>query len=150
MKLRSALWVIAALAVAGPVHAESNLRVALGISNAPPPPVVVYRESPPVVVVPRSGVYVVHDTRCSYDFFRYGVYWFIWNDGYWYRARSYRGPFTVIEARYVPTAIWNVPARHWRHHPHGGPPGLARNEYRHHHDRDYMAGEKHGRDHDDD
>ena len=148
MKLRTALLLVVAMAVAGPVHAESNLRVALGISNAPPPPVVVYREAPPVVVVPRSGVYVVHDDRCSYDFFRYGVYWFIWNDGYWYRARSYRGPFTVIEARYVPAAIWNVPARHWRHHPHGGYGEMARHEHRH--DRDYVAGEKHGRDHDDD
>jgi hypothetical protein len=146
MRLRSALWVLVAVAVAGPVHAESNLRVQLNIGNAPPPPVVVYREAPPVVIVPRSGVYVVRDDRCNYDFFRYGVYWFIWNDGYWYRARSYRGPFQVIEARYVPTAIWNVPSRHWRHHPHGGPPGLANKER--HHDHDYVAREKHG--HDDD
>jgi hypothetical protein len=79
-----------------------------------------------MVVVPGSTVYVVNDARCDYDFFRYGVYWYIWNDGYWYRARSYRGPFAVVEARYVPNRIWNVPARHWKHHPHGGPPGLAK------------------------
>lgn len=147
MRLRSAVWLLLAVAVAGPVHAETRttLRVQLNIGNAPPPPAVIYREAPPMVVVPRSAVYVVRDDDCQYDFFRYGVYWFIWNDGYWYRSSNYRGPFRVIEARYVPTAIWNVPSRHWKHHPHGGPPGLARNEHRH--DRYYVVREKEGRGH---
>jgi hypothetical protein len=87
---------------------------------------------------------MVHDERCNYDFFRYGVYWFIWNDGYWYRSSSFRGTYRVIDARYVPTAIWDVPSRHWKHHPHGGPPGLDRDDHRH--DR-YAAREKEGRGH---
>jgi hypothetical protein len=140
--------VLLAVAVAGPVQAQT-LRDKLGVGNAPPPPVVVYRDAPPIVVVPRTQVYVVRDTRCNYDFFRYGVYWFIWNDGYWYRSRSYRGPFRVIEERYVPVAIWNVPSRHWRHHPHGGPPGLAKKNHRHNRGHDYVARGKGSR-HDDD
>ena len=152
MRLRSACLMLLAVAVAGPVHAgaSSSLRVQFNIGNAPPPPVVVYREAPPVVVVPRTAVYVVNDDDCRYDFFRYGVWWYIWNNGYWYRSNSYGGPFRVIEARYVPTAIWNVPSRHWKHHPHGGPPGLVMKERRH--DRDYVVREKehHGHDHDDD
>ena len=52
----------------------------------------------------------------------YGVFFYISRGGYWYRARSYRGPFRVCEVRYVPRAILNVPGRYWRH-PHGGPPG---------------------------
>jgi hypothetical protein len=150
MRLRSAWWVILAVAVAGPVHAgtSSSLRVQLNIGNAPPPPVVIYRETPRLVLVPRSVVYVVDDDDCRYDLFRYGVYWFIWNNGYWYRSNTYRGPFRVIEARYVPDAIWNVPSRHWKHHPHGGPPGLVMKERRH--DHGYVARERRGRDHDDD
>jgi hypothetical protein len=123
--------------------------VQLNIGNAPPPPVVVYQESPPVVIVPGSAVYVVNDPRCGYDFFRFGVYWYIWNDGYFYRGRSYNGPFRVIEARYVPAAIWNVPSRHWKRHPHGGPPGLTKGRYR---GDDYAVVKHHGRGrgHDDD
>ena len=141
MRLRHVSWMIlaaSAITFATPVRAETNLRVALGIENAPPPPVVVYREAPPVVVVPRTSVYVVRDDRCRYDFFRYGVYWFIWNDGYWYRSRAYGGPFRVIEERYVPAAIWKVPTRHWKRHPHGAPPGLAK-KHRHTHDEHYVA-----------
>jgi hypothetical protein len=61
----------------------------------------------------------------GYDVFRYGVYWYVFDDGYWYRARTYRGPFVVVSARYVPAAVINVPPRYWRH-PHGGPPGLMK------------------------
>ena len=87
----------------------------------------------------RPTVYVVDDGYgpADYDVFRYGVYWYVFDDGYWYRARSYRGPFRVVSARYVPTAIGNVPPRWWRH-PHGGPPG----QWKH---RDEMA---RGHDHD--
>ena len=132
MRVRSVWWMILAAAVAGPAWAgtSSSISVQLNIGNAPPPPMVIYDEPPPLMVVPGSTVCMVRDPDCDYDFFRFGVYWYIWNDGYWYRARTYRGPFTVVEARYVPAAIWGVPSRHWRHHPHGGPPGLMKKRYR--------------------
>ena len=128
MRVRSAWWIILAVAAAGPAWAGTNgsISVQLNIGNAPPPPVVVYEEPPPMMIVPGSTVYLVSDPRCGYDFFRFGVYWYIWNDGYFYRARTYRGPFRVVEARYVPAAIWNVPSKHWKRHPHGGPPGLTK------------------------
>ena len=128
MRVRTAWWIVLAVAAAGPAWAETHgsIAVRLNIGNAPPPPVVVYREAPPVVVVPHSAVYVVRDDRCRYDFFRYGVYWYIWNDGYWYRSRAYRGPFAVVHPRYVPAAVWDVPSRHWKRHPHGGPYGLTK------------------------
>jgi hypothetical protein len=76
-------------------------------------------------------VYVVNSDRYDYDCFRYGVYWYAWSDGFWYRARTWRGPFIAVEPRVVPRAIINVPAKHWKRHPHGGPPGLAK---KHRHD----------------
>ena len=142
---RSVLFgALLALAAAGPALAETRTSwtVQLNIGNAPPPPAIMYREAPPVVVVPGSSVYVVNDDRYDCDMFRYGVYWYVWNDGYWYRARNYRGPFRVIEARYVPATIWNVPDRRWKHHPHGGPPGLNRR-----HDDVVVVREKDGRGH---
>ena len=105
------------------VSGRASLGLGIDIGNAPPPPVVVYREEPRVTLIPSSTVYVVSDNRADYDIFRYGVNWYIYNDGYWYRSRNHRGPFRVVEVRYVPRAILTVPARHWKHHPHGGPPG---------------------------
>jgi hypothetical protein len=106
--------------------ASTSVGISVSLSNAPPPPVIVVREEPRVVVVPGSSVYVVEDDRYSCDTFRYGVYWYLYNEGWWYRARSYAGPFRVVEARYVPRAIMTVPPQRWKHHPHGGPPGLMR------------------------
>jgi hypothetical protein len=148
-------WLLSSLVVGGlaiPILASAHTSVGLSVSigNAPPPPVMVIREQPRVMVVPGSTVYVVDDDYdLPYDMFRYGVYWYVYNDDYWYRARSYRGPFRVVEARYVPRAIYQVPAREWRHHPHGGPPGQMKkrgvaSEY----DRDRGRGHGHGHGHD--
>ena len=131
MKHRTLWWFLLASVVAAPLSASAgtSVGVSINIGNAPPPPVVVFRREPSVVIVPGSTVYVVND-ECDYDVFRYGVYWYVFNDGYWYRARTYRGPFAVVSARYVPAAIVNVPPKYWRH-PHGGPPGQMkkRGEY---------------------
>jgi hypothetical protein len=109
--------------------AGSSVGWSVTIGNSPPPPVVVFQREPRVVVVPGSTVYVIEED-CNYDVFRYGVFWYVCNDGYWYRARTHRGPFTAVSARYVPTAISNVPPKYWRH-PHGRPPGhmKKRNDY---------------------
>jgi hypothetical protein len=127
----------AGLAVPALAFAGTSVGVSVRIGDAPPPPVVVIREEPRVMLVPNTTVYVVDDRYdMSYDMFRYGVFWYVYNDGYWYRGRSHRGPFRVVEARYVPRAIISVPSRHWRH-PHGGPPGQMKKKW--------VASEGHGR-----
>lgn len=108
-------------AIADPAAGEST-----NAGNLPPPPIVVVKEEPKLVIVPGTTVYVVSDDRYTYDCFKYGVYWYAWSDGFWYRSRAWRGPFVAVETRVVPRAIINVPAKHWRHHPHGGPAGLAK------------------------
>ncbi len=125
-------------------HAGTSVGVSVSIGNAPPPPVAVFRQEPRLVVVPNSTVYVVEDEDAvDYDVFRYGVFWYVFDDGYWYRSRTYRGPFRVVSASYVPTAIVNVPPRWWRH-PHGGPPGqMRKNYYTMNRDRDRDRG-RHG------
>ena len=57
----------------------------------------------------------------------------------------------MIEERYVPAAIWKVPNKHWKRHPHGGPPGLTK-KHRHDHDEHYYVakGRNHKHRHDDD
>lgn len=124
MKRQRLLWLVFAMLVAIPSGALAGTSVgwSVTIGNAPPPPAIVFHREPRVVVVPGSTVYILEDD-CDYDVFRYGVFWYVLNDGYWYRARTHRGPFAAVNARYVPNAISNVPAKYWRRHPHGGPPG---------------------------
>ena len=113
--------------LAAPALAETRIQVNIGL--APPPPVVVFREPPPMAFVPEARVYYVDREDLPYDCFRFGVYFYIYNDGWWYRASRYGGPYRVIEERRVPQAIMMVPTRHWKHHPHGMPPGQAKKYY---------------------
>jgi hypothetical protein len=128
MKIRSmlSLAAVAGCLSASAALAETHVNVSIGIGNAPPPPVVVVREEPRVVLVPGSTVYVVDDNRWGYDCFRYGVYWYAYRDGFWYRSRAWRGPFGVVRTEIVPRAIMSVPSSRWKNHPHGMPPGQAK------------------------
>ena len=123
---------IAGLTLVVPMTAGAATSVSVQISTgtAPPPPSVSYREMPKTFVVPNTTVHVVSGTKHSYDYFRYGVYWYIHKSGHWYRARKYQGPFTVVERKYVPRAIITVPTRYWKAHPHGAPPGQVKKAQR--------------------
>lgn len=138
-----------ALGLAAPAltGAATSVGVNIAIGNAPPPPVMVIRSQPRVVMVPNSTVYVVDDEYdLPYDMFRYGTYWYVYNDNYWYRARSYRGPFIAVQERYVPRAFYSVPARQWRHHPHWGPPGQTKKRWvAREYEEDHDHGHRHGR-----
>lgn len=112
-----------------PAFAATDVHVSINLGNAPPPPVVVVQHAPRTVWLPEQRVYVVNDRDFDDDYFQCGAFWYVYRNDYWYRARSWRGPFTVIESRYVPHSIMVVPERHWRH-PLGGPPGqMRRAEY---------------------
>lgn len=87
----------------------------IGTAHAPAPPVVVFREYPEVARVRGSEVYVVENDDLRCDMFRYGRTWYVCHDDRWYRASRYNGPFQIVDVRYVPRAIFYVPAEHWRH-----------------------------------
>jgi len=113
--MRRVILLMAALGtlVTTPALAETYFGFQIGVTNAPPPPRLYFREQPRIVFVPQTQVYVVQNV--SYDMFRYGRFWYVSQGGYWYRAPSYRGPFRVVDARYVPRPIYSVPANHWKH-----------------------------------
>jgi hypothetical protein len=92
-----------------------------------------FRSEPDVVLVPDTRVYYVRDY--DYDVYRYGSYWYFIDDGRWFRARSYRGPFVYVHSTSVPRAIVSVPVRYRRHW--GGPPphAVARGYHRNHRER---------------
>lgn len=63
----------------------------------------------------RSGVHYVQDS--DFDVYRRGNTWYMNYNGDWYRASSYRGPWTFVGYRAVPREVTTVPARyrkHWR------------------------------------
>ncbi len=122
---------VAAVATLGAIPAPASAGVSADINvriGPRPAPIVVFDREPDVVLVPRSRVYYVDHDR--YDLYRYGRYWYINDDGYWFRASSYRGPFVSISVKRVPRSIVVVPARYRRHpaHPHGGPPGQLKKD----------------------
>ena len=135
---------LAAAVLATPAGAET--RVSINIGLAPPPPVIVYHRPPPMVYVPEGRVYVADYPDAGYDCFRFGANFYIYNDGWWYRAPRYRGPYRAIEPRYVPAGIWRVPEARWKQHPHGMPPGQAK-KYDRGFDGDDGRGRGHGRGH---
>ena len=106
-------------------NGATYLGFTVGVDGAPPPPAPVVVAEPAVAVVPDTEVYVVTDPSVPYDMFRYGASWYLFSGGYWYRAGSPRGPFAAVDVRTVPREVVSVPPGHWKHHPHGGPPGLA-------------------------
>lgn len=116
MRINWLMTLVTGLMLVGPAGAaaEKSVRVRIDMGTAPPPPVVTYRETPETIVVPNTTVHVVKGKKHKFDYFHYGVYWYIHNDGHWYRARKFRGPFTVVEMKYVPRAIITVPAKFWR------------------------------------
>jgi hypothetical protein len=118
MRTRHALAVtVVGLALAIPAFAETHtyFGFTVGVASAPPPPVLVYQSPPPVVLVPNSQVYVVSGPYGD-DEFRYGGYYYVSSNGYWYRSHGYRGPFAVVDVRSVPRPIFDVPPGRWKHH----------------------------------
>ncbi len=105
------------------VPARADVSVRIDIGNAPPPPHFVFRARPHEQFIPDRRVYVVDDPGVGdNDCFRYGGYYWVFRDGYWYRSASWRGRFAVVHPRYVPTVFYQVPPTRWKHHP-SGPPG---------------------------
>lgn len=127
--LGALLWPVAAPA------ADVSVHIAI-----PPPPHIVFEAAPQVVIVPQTRVEYV-PVVTDYDMYRYGKYWYVNQDGYWYRSRSYRGPFKHVSYGHVPRAVVVVPAD-YRHHPNRPKHVKHKNKYKQHH--------KHKHDHDDD
>ncbi|MEP7028277.1 MAG: hypothetical protein ABI960_06755 [Candidatus Eisenbacteria bacterium] len=75
-------------------------------------PTVYFQRAPRAYVVPSTEVYYVQDL--DYDMYRFGNDWFINDGGYWFRSRSYRGPFLAVAFEQVPRVILTVPGRY--HH----------------------------------
>jgi len=94
-------------------QAQAHVDVQVGI-GIPAPPVVRFEAEPPVEIVPQTQVYYAPEP--DYDLYRYGGWWYVNSNGYWYRSHSYNGPFGPVVYESVPHAIIAIPGS-YHHHP---------------------------------
>ncbi len=132
MKRSTAMISVAALALAVSVlgcagPGEYFIGFRTDIRDAPPPPRLEFDREPRMTLDAVSGVMVLDEPDPGYDMFRYGGYYWVQSDGYWYRCDRYDGSFVVVDAREVPRHVYRVSAERWHHHPEGGPPRLSTN-----------------------
>lgn len=122
MKKLFAIIGLIGMTSAMPKFAHSEVAFSIFISNAPPPPRVAFVHQPRFVLVPAEQVYYCDEGYSDYDMFRYGSYYYMYDDGYWYRANSYQGPFVAIRIEYVPRQIFYVSdyGYSWRQSPRWG------------------------------
>jgi len=127
---------------AGPVKATTSVGVNIQVGDPYRGASISFRSEPRVLLVPATKVYYVDDYDC--DLYRYGSFWYFVEEGRWYRARRYSGPFYYVRAGSVPRSVLHVPQRYRRNW--NGPPAHA--EARgHYKDRDYDRRHDHDRGH---
>lgn len=75
---------------------------------------VTFTTEPRAILIPDTRVYYVSEMDA--DVYRFGDAWFLAENGVWYRAGTWEGPFVRIRTNTVPRAIRTVPAAyriHW-------------------------------------
>ena len=105
-----------------PANAETHVGVSIQVGDPYRGGSIYFESRPRVVLVPTTRVYYVEDYDA--DIYRYGSYWYFIEEGRWYRARSYNGPFYHVRRASVPRYVLNVPPRYRRNWT--GPPRHAK------------------------
>jgi hypothetical protein len=73
---------------------------------APRAPRVYFSDEPRFYMIPETRVYWVQNmSPGSYDLYRYGGNYYMYNDGYWYRSTALRGSYRVVSTRIVPRPV---------------------------------------------
>ena len=65
--------------------------------------------TPRMAVVPNTDVYYLTDDS-DVDLYHYGSDWYLVDNGTWYRANSWRGPFLSISQNSAPRAVVRIPS----------------------------------------
>lgn len=88
--------------------------------KAPAPPAITFYSTPRWETIPGTSVaWVGENQRPSYDLFRLGSNYYIYNNGYWYRSAQLDRKYVVIDDRKVPAAFAQIPNDRWRSYPPG-------------------------------
>lgn len=121
---------VALLGAATPAKAATSVGIDIHVGDPYRGASLHFESAPPMVMVPDSRVYYVRGDDFDSDLYRYGRYWYFVEEGRWYRANTYRGPFYMVRVTSVPRAVLRVPP-HYRRNWNGPPPhAVARGYYR--------------------
>ena len=63
---------------------------------------------PEMRVIPNTSVYYLRDPS-GYEVYRYANTWYVVDDGQWYSANTWRGPYVTIVSGSVPREIMTIP-----------------------------------------
>jgi hypothetical protein len=115
----AALAALAVVVLPGLIVAPAAARAAVRVNvnlGAPPPFGPGFSREPRVVVVPGANCTFVPDFRDA-DVYCAGPWWYAYREGYWYRARGWRGPWVYVDVGYVPRTVFHTGPgyRHYRH-----------------------------------
>jgi len=102
------LGITAALLAAAPAYSQTTLRVGDPYEGT----ALEFRSLPRMVLIPNTRVYTINDNNFQHDLYRHGGYWYFVDDGNWYRAASWQGPFLYVRTNTVPRDVWNVPTEY--------------------------------------
>jgi hypothetical protein len=102
MKKQLLLAVLFTGAMTVSAHAGVNVDINLGIP-VPLPPTVVVQTPPEFIYSPSLGFYV--SVGAPYDIVYLGSDYYLYRDGYYYRSRSYNGPWVGVEGRRLPPGL---------------------------------------------
>ena len=126
-RLAVALAVGAAVLVlfGGPARADN---VSIGVSTPSVSFGLNIGSPPPLVAVP--GLPVRHAPAVPHNYFVYGGYYYLFNEGTWFYSPYYNGPWSSLVIHQVPRPILAVPVTYYKRVPpghlkKGGPPEWA-------------------------
>ena len=74
---------------------------------------VYFDSAPSLNVILGTDVYTIRGNP-SYDLYRHDGWYYLVDDGPWYRARSWQGPFTYMPMNTVPNAVVTIPVGYRR------------------------------------
>lgn len=96
----------------GSKPAQAAISADINIHVGDRAPVGYFYSEPRGYLIPDYNVWYYQNP--SYDMYRYGNVWYMNDGGYWYSARSWRGPFVGVRYESVPSRIVRVPTRYHR------------------------------------
>lgn len=116
MTLVMATLVLGAALITTPMWAKTTTKTKTTVVKVGQPyrGTVTFTTEPQAVLIPETRVYYVSDMDA--DVYRYGDVWYLAEDGAWYKASSWEGPFIRVKTNTVPRQIRTIPAAyriHW-------------------------------------
>ena len=117
---RFAFVLLLAALFTGPARAQDPNYDASRGTKAPMAPTVSFSDAPIWQRIPGTTVSTLGpEQKKEFDLF--GLYneFYLFNDGYWYKAKLVNGPWNALAADAVPPEFRMVPASYWVHYPKG-------------------------------